>query len=282
MTSRALVLGGGGVAGIAWELGLALGLAEHGVDVSAADLVVGTSAGSVVGALVGSGVPLQELYDAQLDETRNTERAVDFDAERLMTEMGEALQGVTDQRQARARIGGVALAARTVSEEERLAIVRSRLPVGQWPAQRLVITAVDAESGEFTTFDAGSGVALVDAVAASCAVPGIWPPVTIGGRRYIDGGMRTVTNAGLAAGCDVVLVLAPFPAQASLLGPSTAEEVAELERNGARVAVVTADDESTRIFGTNPLDPSTRAPSARAGLAQGRSVGAEVARTWTG
>ncbi len=279
MTTRALVLGGGGVAGIAWELGLLRGLAECGLDVSAADLIVGTSAGSVVGAQVASGRPLAELYTAQLD-AGHAERAVDLDAEWLMTVMGEALDGVSDPQQARARIGAVALAATTVSEQERLEIIRSRLPVEQWPAARLVITAVDAESGEFVTFDRDSGVGLAEAVAASCAVPGVWPAVTIGTRRYVDGGMRSTTNADLAAGCDVVLVVAPMPAQPSPLGAGTDEEAARLRRDGARVVVVGADDASVAAFGANPLDPATRAPSARAGLAQGRFRAGDVAAVW--
>ena len=67
-----------------------------------------------------------------------------------------------------------------------------------------------ADNGEFVAFEKSSGVSLVDAVAASCAVPGVWPPVTINGRRYIDGGMRSAVNADLAAGYERVVVLAPI------------------------------------------------------------------------
>ncbi len=281
MTARALVLGGGGVAGIAWELGVLRGLCEGGVGVADADLVIGTSAGAVVGTQLRSGRPLGELFDAQLDDAGHAERAVDFDAERLMTAMAQALDGVTDPQQARARIGAVALAAATASEAERLGIISSRLPVQQWPAARLVLTAVDAVSGEFVTFDRESGVGLVDAVAASCAVPGVWPAVTIAGRRYIDGGIRSTTNADLAAGCDVVVVVAPMSAQPSPLTAGTDAEVADLRRGGTLVAVIAADAASTAAFGANPLDPATRAPSARAGLARGRSLCADVAAAWT-
>ena len=99
-----------------------------------------------------------------------------------------------------------------MAEPVRRAVIAARLPSHEWPAHPLVVTAIDAHSGAFTRFDASSGVPLVDAVAASCAVPGVWPPVSIGGRRYIDGGVRSVTNADLASGCGRVLVLAPMPA----------------------------------------------------------------------
>jgi NTE family protein len=139
---------------------------------------------------------------------------------------------------------------------------------------------VDAADGSFAAFEAGSGVALVDAVAASCAVPLVWPPITIGGRRYIDGGMRSVTNADLATGCDRVLVVAPFVPPDSPLGPTLDQEVAGLRDGGARVEVVLADDAALQAFGTNPLDPATRAPSARAGRAQAARVLAAVRDLW--
>ena len=120
----------------------------------------------------------------------------------------------------------------------------------------------------FSAFDADSGVALLDAVTASCAVPLVYPPITIGGRRYVDGGMRSITNADLAAGCDTVLVVAPFPgAPGSPLGPALDDQVAGL-REKAEVHVVLADEVALRAFGTNPLDAATRAPSALAGRAQ--------------
>src|SRR4029077_19401592 len=90
------------------------------------------------------------------------------------------------------------------------AVIGQGLARSEWPEQRLVITAVDAESGEPRAFDRDSGGGLIDAVAASCARPLVWPPITIGGRRYIDGGVRSATNADLAAGCDRVVVLAPI------------------------------------------------------------------------
>jgi NTE family protein len=157
----------------------------------------------------------------------------------------------------------------------------ARIGEPAWPDRRLVVTAVDAGDGSFSAFDAGSGVPLLDAVSASCAVPLVWPPVTIGGRRYMDGGMHSIANAGLAAGCDRVLVVAPFAGTpGSPLGPGLDEEVAALREGGAQVHVVLADDAALAAFTTNPLDPASRAPSARAGRAQAERVADEVSAFW--
>src|SRR5206468_7208827 len=113
----------------------------------------------------------------------------------------------------RRRLGRLARAAaddgRTPTEAQRRAAIESRLPRPEWPDRPLVVTAVDTGSGEFTTFTRPSGVELVAAVGASCAVPGVYPPVRVHGRRYVDGGMRSPANADLARGYDRVVVLAP-------------------------------------------------------------------------
>ncbi len=197
-----------------------------------------------------------------------------------MAAWGEALAGAGGQQDARARVGAMALAARTVDEHERRDIIGARLPSVEWPQWRLIVTAVDAATGELVLLDSSAGVGLLDAVAASCAVPGIWPPATVAGRRLIDGGIRSVTNADLAQGCDRVLVLAPLPGTGSaLLGPTLAEEVAGLERDGA-VLVPAADAEALAAVGANPLVPATRGPAARAGMRQGTAVAAAVRGLW--
>ncbi|MET7471939.1 patatin-like phospholipase family protein [Micromonospora sp. NPDC005686] len=274
---RALVLGGGGVTGVAWELGLLAGLAGQGLPLDEADLVVGTSAGSVVGAQVCSGTPLRELYAAQLRPPRDEVPA------RLgvgvLTRWAWAGGRGRDAVRARARLGALALSARTPSEQSRRAVIAARLPSGRWPARRLLVTAVDAVSGEFVVFDADSGVPLVDAVGASCAVPGVWPPVTIGPRRYVDGGVRSPVNADLAAGCGQVVVLAPTRAAVGPM-PRLSAQVAALRSAGARVAVVSPDRTARAAIGRNVLDPARRAASARAGFAQASAVAGEVAAVW--
>jgi NTE family protein len=277
MAGRALVLGGGGVTGVAWELGILAGLAQQGVDLSQADLVVGTSAGSVVGAQLTSGVSVGELYAAQLAPP-GTEIAARMGL-RAMLRFGWVLVRSRDPVQARARFGRMALATRTVSPAERQAVIEARLPSADWPPRRLLVTAVDAESGEFAVFDAASGVALVDAVGASCAVPGVWPPVSINGRRWIDGGMRSAANVDLAAGCERIVVIAPLVRGFATM-PSVARQVAELRSAGRAVVVVSPDQAALAAIGRNVLDPAHRAPAARAGHAQSAAVTAEVAAVW--
>ncbi|WP_214404184.1 patatin-like phospholipase family protein [Pseudonocardia lacus] len=280
---RALVLGGGGVAGVAWEIGLLSGLAAQGVDLGAGELVVGTSAGSIVGALLRTGADPEELYAAQLAEVPATEPRVEFDGAAFMASFAEVLAGATGQQDARARVGSLALRAGTAPEGDRREIIAARLGGDRpWPAGRLVVTAVDAADGEFRAIDAASGVALVDAVAASCAVPGVWPTVTIDGHRYMDGGMRSPTNADLATGYARVLVVAPLQGMpGSPLGPGLDQEVATLRDAGAQVHVVTADEASLSAFGANPLDVATREPSARAGRDQASREVDAIRAFWT-
>ena len=275
----ALVLAGGGVAGIAWELGVLRGIADADPALAdrllAADLVVGTSAGSSVAAQVTSGVALDALYGAQL-RPETAEIEVDVDLPALFADMGAVMAGAADAADAGRRMGALALAAPGVDPDRRRAAIAARLPIPDWPDRRVLLPAVDTGSGEVAVFTRDSGVALVDAVAASCAVPGVWPPVAIGGRRYMDGGTRSMTNADLAAGAQRVLVVVPALEDApQLWGRSLAEEVAELAP--AAVAVVHADQASVEAFGSNALSPSTRAAAARAGRVVGAAAAARVA-----
>lgn len=281
-TTNALVLAGGGVAGIAWETGLLAGLAdaEPGLMrevLSPTTLLVGTSAGSTVTAQIAGGTPLEELFERQVaDET--AERSVVIDLASFAASMSGALDGATTRAEGRRRLGAMALAADTIPAADRLAVIAARLPVQEWSDWPLKITAIDTATGELRVFDRESGVRLVDAVAASCAVPGIWPTVEIDGVRYMDGGTRTMANADLAAGCDRVLIVVPAK-EVGPLGPSpTREEVEAL--GAATVVTVHADDDSVAAMGANPLDPESRVPAARAGRAYGRRVAAEVAAAW--
>ncbi|MFC3503923.1 patatin-like phospholipase family protein [Micromonospora krabiensis] len=280
--TNALVLAGGGVAGIAWELGVLRGLADAdpalAERVIAADLVVGTSAGSTVAAQVTSGVPLDDLYQVQLDP-ETTEMEVDVDTEKLFTEYGAVLAGASDPQEARRRLGSLALAARTVDPAVRLAAIDARLRVKRWPDRDVRLPAVDAETGEVVVFTRESGASLVDAVAASCAVPGVWPPVAIDGRRYVDGGVRSMTNADLAAGAERVLVIQPSLEGAPQPWGDLDDEIAALAP--AAVVVISADQASVDAFGTNALSPATRGPSARAGRAVGAAHAEAVAALWT-
>jgi NTE family protein len=277
----ALVLGGGGITGIAWEIGLLAGLAEAGVDLSGADLVVGTSAGSVVGARLATGEDLGEMYARQL-EPATGERAFRLNRATLAQFGWAMLRSRGRDVEFRRRIGALALAAEkaglTPSEQERLDVFESLLGGRDWPERTLTITAVDAATGEFTPFDRTSGVPLVSAVAASCAVPGVYPPVTIDGRRYVDGGMRSAANADLAHDYDRLVVLAPIPRG---VGPMASVD-AQVTGMVSRVAVVSPDQDSKVAIGKNVLDPAARAPSAQAGRRQAAAVAARVAEVWNG
>ncbi|MEY9875338.1 NTE family protein [Streptacidiphilus sp. MAP12-33] len=272
---RALVLGGGGVAGIAWLTGVLAGLAEQGLDVTDADVIIGTSAGSTVAAQLNQGLSLPELLARQRESAlMNRELTVEFELGRFAELWAELFTGFPDPVARTRELGRRAVAADTVPESDRREVVAGRLPSPSWPESDVRIVAVDAFTGEHVVFDRTSGVTLADAVTASCAVPLVWPPATIGTTRYLDGGARSATNADLAAGHDAVLVLAPLPF------PELDDELALLRRQGATVAAVVPDEASLTAFGANPLDPSTRPASATAGLHQARTASAAVAATW--
>ncbi|HEY9483445.1 MAG TPA: patatin-like phospholipase family protein [Micromonosporaceae bacterium] len=276
--TTALVLGSGGLTGAAWELGILAGLADEGVDVTDADTVIGTSAGSVVGAQLAAGVPIDELYQAQLVRA-TAEIPAKLGARFNLMTAAAMLRSPSPQR-FRQRIGARALATRTVSEATRHEVIVKRLPSQSWPDRRLLIVAVDALSGEVAVFGRDAGVSLADAVAASCAVPTIWPPARIGDRRFIDGGLRSWANADLAEGADRIVVLAPMP-QGS--GPMTkvADQVSALAR-AATVALIVPDRDARVAMGGNILDPSRRSASAWAGRRQGAQAAAIVRSAWLG
>lgn len=276
---RALVLAGGGVAGIAWETGVLCGIADQSPAVAAAlldsDVLVGTSAGSVVAAQLGSGVDLDELFARQVAQA-TTEIDPGVDVTRIAALFLSAVsEPDASTEQKLQRIGAVALAAETIAAPVRREVIASRLPSHRWPDRLLRITAVDIATGEPAIFDRNSGVDLIDAVAASCAVPGAWPPVQIGDRFYMDGGVRSTVNLDIADDCAQAVVLVPSGVRApAVFGPGAAAEVAAF---AGRATAVFADDAALAAFGPNPLDPACRAPSAWAGREQGRRHAAAVA-----
>jgi NTE family protein len=274
-----LVLAGGGVAGIAWETGFLLGVQE--ADPAAAqrlldaDLLLGTSAGSTVAAQISSGVPLEELYARQVAQNTH-EIAPRLDVDDLMELFQEA--GGDTSRSVRERlraVGARAVSTPTVSEDVRRSVIAHRLPSHRWPDRRLLVTAIDVDTGERVVFGREHGVSLVDAVAASCAVPMVWPPVRIGDRRFMDGGVGSSANVDVANAADAVVMLAPTAEPgASAFGGSLADE---LDAHPGRGLGIFADDASIASFGRNPLDPRCRPASAAAGRDQGRRRAAKVA-----
>ena len=179
---RALVLGGGGLSGIAWETGVLAGLAAGGADATTADFLLGTSAGATVAAQVGSGLPVTDLFDRQtVPALQSAELSPDLGRVIELMESWEKLPlEYPDPAGLRRAVGQQALAVETVPEAERRAVIAGRLPRHSWPSRKLAVVAVEAQTGDVRLFDQDSGADLVDAVAASCAIPGIWPPATNG------------------------------------------------------------------------------------------------------
>jgi NTE family protein len=283
-TRRALVLAGGGIAGIAWETGILRGIADESPAAARllldSDVLLGTSAGSAVAAQIGSGSTLEELFGRQVAESSaeiDSGVAVDDIIELFLAALAEPYDGAMDgTRVLMQRIGAVALATETVPEPVRRRVIAQRLPAHDWPDRVLRLTAIDVATGELVVFDRESGVELVDAVAASCAVPGAWPPVTIAGRRYMDGGVGSSINLPVAGDCEMAVVLVPSGADApSPFGDGPAAEIAAF---AVPTVAVFADDDSLAAFGPNPLDPGCRIPSAVAGREQGRREAKAVAR----
>ena len=274
MERRALVLGAGGHAATAWELGVIAGMADAGVDVRDADLVVGTSAGARVGVQIRSHLTVEELFQRQADPHLQTEEPVPpVNFTQWRADFARVKEGSGDAIATLQRFGALALQAPAGSQEARRKMIAAALPMQTWPERRLLIVAVDVESGERRAFDRSSRVDLIDAVAASGAVPGIWPAVALRGRRYMDGGVYSIDNADLAMGCEDVLILT-LPARVPPLCVATlGAAVDALRRSGARVQVVHPDEASQAAFasvGGNLLDPSVREAAARAGREQGR------------
>ena len=276
---RAVVLAGGGIAGIAWETGVLQGIADEAPEAAAAlvasDVLVGTSAGSAVSAQLGSGRSLTELYERQIGaESAELDPAVDF-AGLIDQFAGVVLTPEQTSRQTLQRIGEIALQAETVAPAVRRAVIEQRLPSHDWPDRAVRISAIDVDTGELVALDRNSGVSLVDAVAASCAVPGVWPVVSLAGRRFMDGGMGSAVNMVLAADCDAAVVLVPQGRGAP--APFGMDATREVDGFDGRSLGIFADAAALAAFGTNPLDPGCRVPSALAGRAQGRRVAAQVA-----
>lgn len=274
----ALVLGGGGITGIGWEIGLLHGLFEQGIDLTGAAVIVGTSAGSVVGAQLATVGDTAALYARQrVAPNPTTERPAELELREFARLLGgQALPDGPIPQEARARLGQAALAATTAPEEERFATFRARLPLHEWPLRALHITAVDAEDGRFVVWDRNAGVPLVEAVASSCAVPLVYPPTTIGARRYIDGGIRSGTNADLARGYPLAVILAPMAGSVAGRGALNAE-IAALQAEGSRVVALWPDADALAAIGPNPLDPARRVAAAEAGYAQAASAAAAFA-----
>jgi NTE family protein len=301
----ALVLGAGGSAGQAWQVGVIAGLAEAGLDLTeAADLVIGTSSGSTTAAWVRSGIPPAELLASVLSPPpqppvqpavqpagQNRQPPPSLPMATVFERMRAIGAAATSAADLQRAMGAFGLESDAVLEPvagQRRAMVAARLPRHEWPDRPMIVVAVNAHTGELATFDRDSGVELVDAMTAAIALPGGSPTHNINGTRYINGGVRSADNADLASGYANVLVLTPFSERTGPLpegqfeglrrfpGADLASQVEGLRQQGSHVEVITPDADSRAAMGTNQMDPATRAPSARAGFAQGKQEATRV------
>jgi NTE family protein len=226
---------------------------------------------------------LQDLFDRQVEPAQQTrELTPNARLFKLLDRARSKANRLRDRAEHTRHIGRWALVAPTVTEEERRSVIVERLPSHAWPNNRLLIVAVDTETGEIKIFDRLSGTELVDAVSASCAVPGIWPPVTINGRRYMDGGARSSDNADLALGYARTVILSPMgTARTDITGDSLEQHMEILECAGGKTYVIEPDEASKNAIGLNPLAPETRMPAANAGRSQGHTIAEDVARFWS-
>jgi NTE family protein len=291
-SSTALVLGGGGSAGNAWLIGVLAGLFDAGLDVTNADLIIGTSAGSTAAVQV-SGTSTAELFADILaavapgiagSPAAATARAPGAPPVDQLERTNRIIAAASNAAEMRRGIGAVSLeldAASDGSHSTRWrSTVASRLPLKDWPERAVLITAVDARTGEPVVFDRASGVGLADAVAASTSSS---LPYRIGNHLYIDGGYRRNENADLALGYARVLVLSPFGGRTRHpleWGMQLAAQVDELRAAGSNVETIFPDANSMAAFGGNMMDLSMRAPAARAGYEQGRALAVELTDFW--
>ncbi|NUR92238.1 MAG: patatin-like phospholipase family protein [Nonomuraea sp.] len=262
----AVVLGPGGLLGTAWLAGLAAGLRRKGFDLARADLTVGTSAGAIVGAALATGRDLEQL--AVLPESDGGP-VMKIDHERLTEVFAVFGDSTLDPAAALRRIGRLALAAETGAEEAYLARMEFLIGAREWPEGRLLIPAVDVETGEPVVWDRSSGVSLVAAVASSSAFPANAPPITIDGRRYMDGALRSGVNADLAADVPTMIVLEPlahlFPAN---LPPHA-------------TAVRLTPDPATREALGDPGNRAAWSPVYQAGVRQAAEAAELMEPVWT-
>lgn len=289
---RALVLGGGGSTGNAWLIGVVAGLFDAGLDVTGADLVIGTSAGSTAAAQMAGAGPAELLAQILAAAPQQRTRPVGSGSGHVpprpaaehMARTATIIAAAEDAADMRRRMGAAALdmdAASDSSWQTRCrTTVAARLLSQRWPQRTVFITAVDARTGEPVVFDRHSGVDLVDAVAASCASGFAYG---IGDGRYIDGGYRRNENADLAAGYARVLVLSPFGGRTRTpleWGMHLAAQADELRARGSRVETIFPDSSSEHMFGANAMDLSLRPPAARAGYNQGRALAGQLTEFW--
>jgi NTE family protein len=255
--------------------GLAQGLRREGVDLGAAALIVGTSAGAIVGAILASGGDLGRL--AALPAPADSGGRVRTDPDRLAEVLATLGDPGLERAGALRRAGRLAVTASTGTQEAAIARMRFLVGAVQWPDRPLLIPSVDAETGEAVIWDRHGAASLPQAVAASTAFPATAPPITIDGRRYIDGALRAGTNLDLAGDARVVIVAEPMAH-----GDGTSSTAA-----GAQEVVrLVPDADAIKVLGPDLTDITAWVPAYQAGVRQAPSaterIRASSAVMWQG
>jgi NTE family protein len=289
-----LVLGAGGVAGGAFHAGVLAAIAEAtGWDPRRATVVVGTSAGSITGASLIAGLSAADLL------ARSEGRPMSAAGTQLMAGVGPPRRPPPLQSGGRPRRPAdiAARLARAVArplEARPLALAAGLLPEGRvgtelisaaiaglplhsWPGSRLWVCAVRERDGRLVVFGRDQRPPIPDAVAASCAIPGFYRPVSIDGEPFVDGGAHSPTNADVLAGLRLDLVVVSSPM--SVVGPGLRlafdqpvrrwsrlvleTEAHRLRRQGTHVITFQPTAADAAVIGPNPMDPDRRAVVAR-------------------
>ncbi len=277
---RALVLGGGGFMASSWITGLITGMAEAGIDVRDADVLIGTSSGARVALQLASDAPLEEVFARQVGAVRHQSDAPQVGRPSGAVDMSWVQQVVTrakelggDRAEILRRYGQLAL---TLAGSNQRVQRTTQLPIEDWPERCIQLIALNAETGVRRAFDRASGIDLVDAVRATTASFGA-APVWFEGQPYIDGGYYSSDNADLAAECGRVLVLALKAPPWAMRLVSLEDGIAELRASGAEVELIQPDDEAMEVIASSgsPMNPAVFEPVTRAGRAQGLRVVAQ-------
>ena len=279
---RALVLAGGGYVASSWEIGLITGMADAGLDIRDADLFVGTSAGARVAVDMTSGQTLEDIYQGRVGpDGPRPERPAQIDWARIRDGVEAAKQAGGSTTDILRRYGALALAVSPGPGTDRREAVASQLPVRAWPERRVLIAAINTETGERRAFDRESGIDLVDAVIATTAAFGA-PPMLFDGHHYFDGGYHSGDNADLATGYDRVLILSLIAPPQAMRLVTLATAVEALQAAGAEVEVIHPDEETmTALAATGgQMNAASGRPAAIAGRLQGQRCVSERLRSF--
>lgn len=278
MTRLGLALGGGGVVGVAWEVGVVAGLAQAlGWDPAGVHVLVGTSAGSIVGTQLLQGRTVDELVAGQRGPAPGE---VPLRPELDLAALGEIFAAWTTADEVTPelarRIGARATTAGTVPEDDYVSSFGRMLVAADWPAGDLRVTGVSVQTGERVVWTSSSGVPLDRAVAASCAVPGMFPPVRVGEGTFVDGGVWSGSNADvlLGSGADAAVFVGPLVGETGL-GPVSGRALERERTLLAEAGVALLDVVPGGRFaavGQDLMNPAHRADAVDAGLADGEDT----------